>query len=254
MIGIAFIHFRTLGLAHLDAAWFTLAKQDFTDVAHVVVLDNNTDDDPRAIEEVLDRYPIPVPRILCFSKHGVPTRTQSWSVNEAARLVQAEWFFLARSDFLLDYDCLRRLRLKRDARLDANPDWRGFVTSYCHQMGYDEQMSNTDALAPYTLPEAEWRTDPRGPSMLVGQVSAYRFHTTDQDAGVWLTRRRLIHEVGGLNEQMVSWGFQQQAFQRALLRHHVEIINVPEYLFHHQHHYAVRDFNQAQAELRYETP
>lgn len=119
-------------------------------MGHVVFLDNNTTDDPEAIVRVLDRHPIPVPRILCFSKHGVKTRTQSWSVNEACRLVQADWVFITRTDFLLNYDCLRRLRLKRDAKLTSDPRWRGFVTSYCHQMGYDAEMSNADALAPYT--------------------------------------------------------------------------------------------------------
>ena len=250
MIGVGFIHFRTLTQDHLDAAWFTLSRQDFTDVAHVVFLDNNTGDDPAAITAVLDRYPLPVPRILCFSKHGVPTRTQSWSVNEVARLVQAEWLFLTRTDFLLDDDCLRRFRMKRDNREDS---WRGFVTSYCHQMGYDDALSNTDALAPHSYPEAAWRTDPRGVASLVGQVPACYFHATDQDAGVWLTRRALVQEVGGLNERMVSWGYQQQAFQRALRRHHVEIVNIHEYLFHHQHHAAPRDFTRAHEESRYET-
>jgi|OpeIllAssembly_1097287.scaffolds.fasta_scaffold00023_4 hypothetical protein len=251
MIGIGFIHFRTCELAHLDAAWFTLSKQDFTDVGHVVFLDNNTAHDPEDIVRVLDRYPIPVPRILCFSKHGLNTRTQSWSVNEVCRLVQAEWVFITRTDFLLNYDCLRRFRLKRDNREDS---WRGFVTSYCHQMGYDAALSNTDALAPHSFPDAPWRTDPHGPAILVGKEPAHYFHSTDKDAGVWLTRRSMVFEAGGLNEQMVSWGFQQQAFQRAL-RHKTgaEIVNVPEYLFHHQHHYAVRDFNQAHAELRYDT-
>lgn len=247
MIGAAFIHFRTLTLDHLDAAWFTLAKQDFTGVSHVVFLDNNTDHDPAAIVEVLDRYPIPVPRILCFNKHGVTTRTQSWSVNEACRLVQADWVFLTRSDFLLDYNCLGRFRRERDSR----PGWRGMVTSYCHQMGYDAQLSNTDALAPYTLPEAAWRKAPRGPASLVGQVPAYYFHTTDQDAGVWLLRKSLWAQVGGLNERMVSWGFQQQVFQRALREAGTQIVNVPEYLFHHQHHYAIRDFAKANEEVKY---
>lgn len=245
MIDIGFIFFRTLGLEHLDAAWYTLSRQDFTDVSRVYFLDNNTAFDWRDIELVLQRYKLPVPYTAAYHKHGDNTKTQSWSVNEMGRTGIEPWLFLTRADFLLDDDCLSKFRAERDRRGD---DWRGFVTSYCHQCGYDDQLSNTDALAPYSLPDAAWRTDPRGAKSLFGTVPAVHFTNTHLDAGVWLIKRELMAEAGGLNEKMISWGYQQQAFQRALVRIGTEIVQVPEFLFHHQHHWAPRDFAQAAAE------
>lgn len=251
-IGVAFVHFRTTTLDHLDAAWFTLAQQTSWDgVREVVVLDNNTADAPDAIERVLSRYAVPVPVSLVSVKHGDPTRTHSWSVNECCRRIATPWVFFTRTDFLLDPTCLARFRALRDERLARNPQWPGLVTSWCHQMGYDAALSNTDALAPHSHPDAPWRTDPDGPRVLIGHVPACYFHDADKDAGVWLTRRALWAASGGLNERMSSWGFQQQVWQRRLLRLGTEICQIPEYLFHHQHHAAPRDFAQAAHEMRY---
>lgn len=245
MIDVAFIFFRTLRLEHLDAAWFTLSRQDFTDVGRVIVIDNNTEYSPAEIEAVLDRYPIPVPRILSYQKHGDRTKTQSWSCNLAARTATNEWLFLTRADFLLNPECLTMLRNERD-QYGAG---RMFITSWCHQMAYDNQLSNTDALAPYSLPDAAWRTDLLGPRGLVGQVPGVYFQETHVDAGVWLIRRSLVDEAGGLNERMVSWGYQQQVFQRRLRDSmNVDIRVIPDYLFHHQHHAAPRNVMVANAE------
>lgn len=249
MIDLAFIFFRTLRLEHLDAAWYTLARQDFTDVGRVLFIDNNTAYAAEEIERVLNRYPIPVPRILCWQKHGDSSRTQSWSCNYAARTATADWLFLTRADFLLNYECLTLLRAERDSA----PHDRVFITSWCHQMAYDNQLSNTDALAPYSEPGAPWRTDPLGPRGLIGNVPGLFFQDTHVDAGVWLIKRSLVAEAGGLNEKMVSWGFQQQAFQRKLAYSlGVDIRVIPDYLFHHQHHAAPRDFYKANAELSLE--
>jgi hypothetical protein len=249
MIDIAFIFFRTLRLEHLDAAWLTLSRQDFTDVGRVIFIDNNTDYSPMEIEAVLDRHPLPVPRILSYQKHGDHYKTQSWSCNLAGRTATNDWLFLTRADFLLNDDTLARFRALRD---EHAPDWRGFVTSYCHQMAYDNQLSNTDDLAPHSFPDAAWRTDGIGPSGLVGTVPGVYFHETHIDAGVWLIRRSLMHEAGGLNERMTSWGYQQQVFQRRLRDNLcVDIQVIPEYLFHHQHHAAPRDVSRANAEMSY---
>lgn len=251
MIDIAFIFFRTLRLEHLDAAWYSLSRQDFTGVQSVQFLDNNTEYTEAEIEAVLVRYPLPVPLVIHYAKHGDPTKTQSWSCNKAVSLCSADWVFLMRADFLIDDDCLARFVESRDLFSMMSGD-RSFVTSWCQQMGYDDALSNTDALAAYTLPDAPWRTDPKGLKGLVGTVPSHMFQSTDKDAGVWLIKRELVSEVGGLNERMSSWGYQQQVFQRALMRAGVQIIVIPDYLFHHQHHYAVRDFEQAARELQYE--
>lgn len=243
MIAIGFVHFRTTNLAHLDAAWLTLSRQDFTDVGHVVVLDNNTDDAPADILAVLDRYPVPVPRIVCFDKHGQAARTQSWSVNRCVALCQADWIFFSRTDFLLDPDCLSTLRTQRDATGAV------FLTSHCHQMGYDPQLSNTDALAAHSQPDAPWRTSPEGLQGLIGKEPAHYFHDTHIDAGVWLTEKANFDRIGGLNEKMVSWGYQQQDWQRRLAATGARIDVTPRYLFHHQHHAAPR--NPARAAEEY---
>ena len=250
MIGVGFVHFRTCELAHLDAAWLTLSRQSFEGVGHVVFLDNNTTHDPDDLATILDRYPLPVPVIRVFDKHGDPSRTQSWSVNRVVNLVQAEWVFFTRTDFLLDYDCLARFRAERDRR----PGWCGFVTSYCQQMGYDEALSNVDALAPHSAPDALWRHDSQGPKILTHDptVPSHYFRDTEVDAGVWLMVKTAHREAGGLNERMTSWGFQQQVFQRRLRARGVEIVAIPEYLYHHQHHWAPRDFERARQELRHE--
>ena len=187
----------------------------------------------------LSRLPIPVVKV--YDHHGDDSRTQSYSVNRVVELC-SDWLFFTRSDFLLDYDCLRKYREARDG-LNA------FVTSYCLQMGFDERMSNEPAVAPYSYECAPWRQDPEGPRSLIGKVSAYQFHTTDLDAGVWLAHKTRIDALDGLNERMTSWGFQQQEFQRRWRERGWPIYNLPEYLFMHQHHWAIRDFSKANEEI-----
>lgn len=246
-IDIALVYFRTCYLAHLDAALYSLAQQDLHDVARILVLDNNTPDAASAIDRVVfERLrEVTCPIDVHHSKHGDPTRTQSWSVNWALRCVDAAWLFFTRADFLLAPECLAAFREVRD---DHPPDWRGFVTSWCYQMGYDNQLSNTDALAPYSLPDAPWRTHPEGATSLIGQVPAHLFQSTQLDAGVWLTRPADLRAIGGLNEAMTSWGFQQQEAQRGLRRTGVEIVNLREYFYMHQHHYGDRNFQRAHEE------
>ena len=246
MIDLVLVHFRTTGLAHFEAAWFTLARQDFTDIGHVIVLDNNTDDRQDQLQAITDREPIPVPLIWSLHKHQDPRRTHAWSVNQAMRVAVHPWVFFTRSDFLLDYTCVARFRAERDAH---GPPWPGLVTSWCYQMGYDDQLSNTDALAPYSLPEAPWRLDPDGPRSLIGHVPAVPFQTSHLDAGVWLARKEDWQRTGGLNEKLVSWGYAQQSWQRALRRTGVDVVQLPAYLFMHQHHAAPRDFAQASREF-----
>jgi len=250
-ITLGFVYFRTTSLAHLDAAWFTVSRLAGLDaVAGAYILDNNTDDAPAEIQQVIDRYPVPFPVTVDYAKHGVSRRTHSWSVNRVLSEVTTPWVFFTRSDFLLDPTCLHTFRQTRDSRLERNPQWRGLVTSYCHQMGYDAALSNTDALAPHSLPDAPWRLQPDGLRGLVGSVPACRFHDADKDAGVWLTSTEVWRTSGGLNEKLVSWGYQQSLWQDALKRHGVEMVQIPDYLFHHQHHAAPRDPRQAALEVQ----
>jgi len=144
MISLCFVHFRTLSLQHLDAAWFSLSKQDFTGVQEVCFLDNNTDDSPAAITAVLDRYPLPVPVFTRFAKHGDPTRTQSWSVNSVCQWAGGPWLFFTRSDYILAFDCLQKMR----DQILLRPTWdhRRFVSGWCWQMGADEALTNAETF------------------------------------------------------------------------------------------------------------
>lgn len=244
MIEIVFVYFRTTTLQHLDNAWYSLSQQDFTDVTAVQFLDNNTPDDPTAIAEVLHRYPIPVPVTLHHAKHGDPTRTHAWSVNEACRLVSAPLMFFTRSDYILAFDCLHKFR---EGFAQNGPEWRGFVTSWCYQMGCDDSLSNTDVYIDLNAKYPTWRDV--GPAIFDGQEPAARFKHSGEDAGVWMTNPARIIELGGANEKLIAWGFQQSALQRSLrYKLGVEMTMLHDWLFYHQHHAAPRDVDQAMLE------
>lgn len=244
-ISVGFVYFRTLDLIHLDAAWYSLSRQDFTGVNSVVFLDNNTDQSPEAIDEVLDRYPLPVPLTIINTKHGDPTKTQSWSVNTVVRRCEGPWIFFTRADYILAFDCVTRLRAMANEALVQN--LRPFVSAWCWQMAYDSNAGNIDGHV--DIEQYGWREG--GMAALQKHPYAIRFHDTDQDAGVWLTHKDWFIEAGWMNEQMAGWGYQQSTFQRALhLRSKVTCMAVQDYLFAHQHHYAVRDFAQADREYR----
>ncbi len=245
MIDIVLIYFRTLYPAHFEAAWFSLSQQDFTHVRSVIVLDNNTDTPPDTLQQLAAKHPIPVPILWCIEKHGHLDRTQSWSVNRAFQLARDGWVLITRADFLMDPTLVERFALAHD-------DTRLFITSWCYQMGCDAELSNRDVIADYTLPDAAWRQSAQGLQGLVGVVPGVPFQSTDADAGVYLMRKADWATAGGLNEKMVSWGYQQQAFQRALRRTGVATVQLQEYLYFHQHHSAPRDFAKAGQELRFE--
>lgn len=240
-IDLCLVHFTTLTLTHLDAAWYSVSRQSFRDVARVVVLDNNSGSDRAAVAAILTRYPIPVPIVVEYQTHGDPAKTHSWSVNRMLRdLATAPRVLFTRSDYILAFDALARLR----AYDEAHPTERLFVSGWCWQMAYDRDAQNIDAtvdIEPY-----DWRR--RGMSALLQHPYAFRFHETDLDAGVWFTQRQAVLNVGGLNEGMSSWGFQQSEFQRRLTRSGVRCHAIPDYLFAHQHHYADRDFRRARTE------
>lgn len=245
---LGFVFFRTTDLYHLDAAWFTLARQNFTHVERVIFINNNTQFDTLEIEHVLSRYRLPVRLDIHHELHRDSKKTHSWSVNRFIELSSTPWIFFARSDYLLNYDLLTEFWKEKERRQQLNPTWRGLITSYCHQMGYDSGLSNTDALAPYSLPGAEWRMMLEGPKFLFGKVPANYFESSGVDAGVFLTQRMNFTEIGGMNENLVNWGFNQQEAQGLMQGRGVEMVALKEYLYHHQHHYAPRDFQVANSE------
>lgn len=241
LIDICFVHFRSLNLTHLDAAWYSLSRQGFDGVRSVQFLDNNTDDSEEDIREILSCYPIPVPVTMEFAKHGDTTRTQSWSVNHVCRdMAIGPSIFFTRSDYILAFDCLQRFR----AYIGSCPGQQVFVSGWCWQMAYDRDAQNIDANI--DIEKYNWRH--HGMSALLEHPYAFRFHETHLDAGVWMTKREYLETAGWMNEKLISWGYQQSTFQRALDRCNVRCVALQDYLFAHQHHYAVRNFDQAAAE------
>jgi hypothetical protein len=240
---ICFVFFRGLTLEHLDAAWFSVMKQEMLHVHSIYFLDNNTEYPEEAIRAVINRYPWPVPVVFKSVKHGDPTKTQSWSVNHVCQMAApGQWIFFTRADYILNFDAVRRMR----AEILDRPTWdhRRFVSGWCWQMAYDREARNTPEVL--DIEQYHWRE--RGMTALLDHPYGFKFHETDQDAGVWFTKQDFLAEAGWMNEGLVSWGYQQSTFQRALTRIGITCSAVEDYLFAHQHHYAERDFDKARAE------
>jgi hypothetical protein len=239
---VCFVYFRSLNLDHLDAAWYSLSRQNFDGIKSIQFLDNNTDDSPSSIMAVLDRYHMPVPVNASFIKHGDPNKTQSWSVNHVCReMATGPYIFFTRADYILAFDCIQRFRKE----IFDRPKERIFVSGWCWQMSYDREAQ--DAGADINIEDYDWRT--HGMSALLKHPYAFKFHETDQDAGVWMTKREYMAGAGWMNEGMVSWGYQQSTFQRALsILYHVRCLAIQDYLFAHQHHYVDRNFLKARIE------
>lgn len=244
-ISICFVHFRSLNLTHLDAAWYSLSKQDLTGVNGIYFLDNNTQTPVDDLVEVLMRYPVWSPgRLRVTIEHDRnPTHTHSWSVNKVCQQAPGPWIFFTRSDYVLAFDALARMR----DEVFRRPTWdqKKFVSGWCWQMAYDREARNIDANV--DIEQYGWREG--GMAALLQHPYGFKFHETDQDAGVWFTNKAYMEDAGWMNEGLVSWGYQQSTFQRAL-RHvaGVQCVAIPDYLFAHQHHHAVRDFDKARAE------
>jgi glycosyltransferase involved in cell wall biosynthesis len=241
---ICFVFFKGLNLTHLDAALYSLSKQDMSRVNDIHFLNNDTEFTPEQVEEVAHRYFNS--EQIGFSHiyhHGDPNKTHSWSVNTVVKIAQGPFIFFTRADYILAFDCLERLRAQADSMLDIA--LKPFVSGWCWQMAYDREARNIEANV--DLEQYNWRE--LGMPGLLNHPYAFRFHETDQDAGVWLTSKEYIQQVGGMNEKMSSWGYQQSTFQRVLRNHlNVTCFAIPDYLFAHQHHYVPRDFEKAQRE------
>lgn len=222
-MAICFVHFSTVSLSHLDAAWYALSRQSFNGITRIYFLDNNSPHDPEDIHAVLRRYPIPVPVIFESDKHGDPTRTHSWSMNRVFGMSHEPWVLFCRSDYLMA-DTLVDKFLSTLATF-AGDDWGGFVTSY--MVGLPDTPS-------YLEPTAPWRTE--GAQALMLTLGNVLYTLTDADAGVWLTERRLVVASRGWDEALQSWGWQQTIWQRGMRAVGAEIITIPEPLYFHMFH------------------
>lgn len=237
MITVCLTYFRSLTLANLSAALYSVRRQDLSHVESIVVVDNNADDVASDIHREIDVLSFPVPVRLLSFKHGDSSRTHSWSTNVAVREAISPWVFFTRADYLLDFDMLRRCVEVVEVKQQHRPNWNGFVTSNCYQLGVDVAGCETTS----------WRE--HGTTML-RRFPGSEVDYTSIDTGVWLSTRRIFDEVGGLEEKLIAWGHAQTHFQYKLYRAGTEFVRIPEPLYFHTQHGAERDLGLAHQQLR----
>jgi GT2 family glycosyltransferase len=230
VITVCLTYFRSLSLANLAAALYSVSRQDLSPVREIILVDNNTDDLPETVQETVDRFVFPVPVQVQSVKHGDTTRTHSWSTNLAVRQATAPWIFMTRADYLLDFSILRKFVATRMAQ---PADWDGFITSNGRYL--DQGVDGCEA--------SSWRSD--GP----GVISGAGYSHTSIDAGVWMARRSAFDRIGGLDERLTAWGHAQTDFQHRLYKSGVEFIRIEQALFHHMVHGGEKDIELAHAQL-----
>jgi hypothetical protein len=224
-------YFKSLGLANLDAALYSVRQQDLSRVHELVLVDNDTADRQQAILDRVAAHAFPMPARVYSFKHGDPMRTHSWSSNVAVRASATPWILMTRADYLLDREFLRRCVA---VAADKPDDWDGFVTSNgCHLAA---DIAHCEA--------ADWRRC--GPGVMRGT----HFDYTATDAGVWMARRSAFDRVGGLDESLTAWGHAQTDFQYRLHATGTEFVRIPQTMFWHPWHAAPRDLALAHAQLR----
>jgi glycosyltransferase involved in cell wall biosynthesis len=233
MVTICFTYFRSLTLANLDAALYSVRQQDLSRVVELVVVDNNADDDARDIQAVIDARRFPLPVRLISRKHGDPAKTHAWSTNLAVREATSPWVLFCRADYLLDFGLVRKGLRVIDAHAE---DWDGFVT------GCVRHLHVPIARCELT----EWRE--AGTDVLRSQPGRTEDYMAI-DSGVWMARRSAFDRVGGLDERLSAWGHAQTDFQHRLHQTGTEFVQMPEVLYYHPRHAAPRDITLAHAQL-----
>jgi len=230
-VTICFTHFKSLTLANLAAALYSVRRQDFSRVQELIVFDNDSHEHINDIRQTVDDLSFPVPVSVHSDKHGVATRKQSWSTNATVRLASAPWVFYTRSDYLLAFDMVRRFT---DIVEGKPTDWNGFVVSNGVFLG--------DGIE--AIERTGWRQD--GPVILRGVEYDY----TVVDSGVWMARRSAFDAVGGFPEDLPAWGHAQTLWEWKMFQSGVEFVRIPTVLFWHPGHGAERDIDLAHKELK----
>lgn len=216
MITIGFTYFRSLTLANLRASLYTVRQQDFSLVDQLIVLDNNTADSERAIQDVIDGYAFPVPVRLISVKHGDSTKTHAWSTNLLHRVAPSPWVFFTRADYLIAPNTLALFAAQ--VRHD-----RMFIVGKYY--GLDVTIEGVE--------QYHWRS--HGLTVLHPLGREYD-HMLIDVGGVWLTSKTAFESVGGLDERLWAWGHQQTLFQYRLHEAGTEFVCVPQIVFYHAEH------------------
>lgn len=233
MISVAFTYFKSLTLANLSAALYSVSRQDLSRVDEIIVVDNDTHDDQSAIQEVIvaQSFSVPVPVRFISTKHGDPTRQQAWSTNFTVSHAHSPWIFYTRADYLLDFNILAKFV----SVIGSKPaNWQGFIVSHgCHLGSSIEDCEQTN-----------WRM--AGPRIFTGA----EFDYTEIDSGVWMATKAAYDNIGGFDERLSAWGHAQTEFQYRMHLSGVEFVRVRETLFFHPFHGGSRDIDAAHAQLQ----
>ena len=229
MISVGVIHFNTCDAEHLRRALDSLRPQLTPDVSEVLIYDNNSDtpgiDMEIVIDETLSDNGTTNIRAV-FDRHGDPNKTHSYSVNSTLSLLEGPWVFLTRSDYILAPDALSSM-LKMAKAMECD-GLKPFVTGWCYQAAYNRQEK---PYPPYDIEGLSF-SELVHPAKVVGHT----FAETDQDAGVWLSKKE-YWQACPLNEQLTAWGYAQSTWQRQLRNEQgVEMFAIPRELFFHQQH------------------
>ncbi len=231
---VCMTYFKSLALANLDAALYSLRRQDLSRVDKIVLVDNDTDSDPRQVAELLAAFRFEVPASLIAARHGGdPSKTHPWSSNLAVSEATAPWVFFTRADYILDFGALAKFVAVTEERPRA---WDGFVTGNVYHLSVDVSRCEMEP----------WRS--QGARLLRALPGAEESYTLI-DTGVWMARRESYDRVGGLDEGLSAWGHAQTHFQHKLHKSGVEFVRIPEPLFYHPQHAAPRDINAAHRQL-----
>lgn len=232
-ITICFTYFRSLALVNLQAALYSVAQQDMSQVEAIVIVDNNTEDAIEDIQSAIDAANFSVPVNLISVKHGDPSYTHSWSTNVAVRATYTPWILFTRADYLLTFDALRQMRAVVETK---EPLWNGFITGNVYHLHVDIGVCEASS----------WRVT--GPLILRDLPGSEESYTVI-DTGVWMARRSAFNLVNGMNEKLTAWGHAQTLFQYELHTIGTEFVRIPEVLFYHPQHSAPRDITLAHQQL-----
>lgn len=230
-ITICLTYFKSLALCNLEAALYSVRRQDLSHVNSIVVVDNDTEDSIDAIEKVIREADFKIP--VCFGsfKHGDDSKTHAWSTNIAARCVETSWVFFTRADYILESGIIEQFQQIAEQK---SSDWNGMITSRGLHLAVDVGVVN----------QSGWRHAEAFP-MLSGSVINY----TEVDTGVWMMPKRAFDAVGGLEEKLTAWGHAQTHFQHKLYLSGAEFVQVPKIMFFHPLHSAPRDLDLANRQL-----
>lgn len=227
MITICFTYFKSLTLANLAAALYSLRQQELTMVQSLIVVDNDTADSAADIRDVVQSFEFPFRVSLWSDKHGDPNKTHAWSTNRAVKLATSPLIFFTRADYLLDPATVQEFF--------ALSEENKFVTSEGRHLHVPIE----------TCEATSWRSSFASLNALHGTAFDY----TLIDTGVWMARREAFEAVGGLNEKLTAWGHAQTDFQHRLWQSGVEFVKVPRVMFQHPHHGGLKDIDLAHKQL-----